>query len=80
MPDLDDKFGNSSNHKRARIIGRKCDFLDAAKGSLLSDMKTQAWKQDSSIITLMDVSFLQFLDCFLLCKRLQGASALGLRF
>jgi hypothetical protein len=28
----------------------------------------------------MDVSFLQFLDCFLLCKRLQGASALGLRF
>jgi hypothetical protein len=28
MPTIDHNFGNSSNHKRARIIERKFDFLD----------------------------------------------------
>jgi hypothetical protein len=28
MPEIDDKVGDSSNHKRARIIERKIDFLE----------------------------------------------------
>lgn len=56
MPNLDDKFGNASNHKRARIIERECDFLEAAKNSLLNDIQSSAWTENSSVFSLIRVS------------------------
>jgi hypothetical protein len=38
MPEIDDKFGNSSNHKRARIIERKCDFLNESVTNKIEEM------------------------------------------
>ncbi|KAI6184876.1 UDP-glucuronosyltransferase [Aphelenchoides bicaudatus] len=53
MPELDNTFGNASNHKKARIIERKCDFFDPEQASAINGLKVGAWTQDPSISTLI---------------------------
>jgi hypothetical protein len=56
MPSLDGKFGNGSNHKRARIIERECDFSGVPESKFIADMSSRAWQADSSIFALISVS------------------------
>lgn len=54
MPSLDRNFGNSVNHKRARIIEHACYFDE---DNFIVGIQSESWNRDPGFFSLAYVSF-----------------------
>lgn len=60
MPEHDANFGSALNSETARVIERKCDFLDMPQEMQISELEGDAWNEGHGTIAVYQVLTFNF--------------------